>query len=98
MPDCLFLCVLLLQDLKRVCLDYVSRHLQQVIHTDGYRHMARSCPNLQAELLQVIANTPGAAAPPHGRDAHSHQRHPQHARRLEDPAGEERRVRQRRME
>lgn len=87
------------QDLKRVCLDYVSRHLQMVIHTDGYRHMSRSCPNLQAELLQVIANTPNSAAPAaHGRDTHPHQRHAQHGRRLEDPAGEERRVRPRRME
>jgi speckle-type POZ protein len=85
------------EDLKRVCLDYVSKHLSTVMQTEGYRHMARSCPNLQAELLQVIANTPGTGAA-HARDAHSHQRHAQHGRRLEDPAADERRVRPRRME
>jgi speckle-type POZ protein len=84
------------EDLKRVCLDYVSKHLHLVIHTEGYRHMSRSCPNLQAELLQVIAQNPAAATQAqHSRD---HHRQPQHGRRLEDPAQEERRVRQRRME
>jgi hypothetical protein len=28
----------------------------QVMGTDGYRHMTRSCPSLQAELLSVIAS------------------------------------------
>jgi speckle-type POZ protein len=82
------------EDLKRVCMDFVAKQLNLVIQTEGYRHMSRSCPNLQAELLQVIANQPGGM--PHAREAH--QRHAQHGRRLEDAAGEERRVRQRRME
>eukprot|EP00878_Enallax_costatus_P034851 GHUV01038758.1.p1 GENE.GHUV01038758.1~~GHUV01038758.1.p1 ORF type:complete len:126 (-),score=35.79 GHUV01038758.1:257-634(-) len=88
-PD---LCVLLLQELKRVCLDFVSRNLAAVMQTDGYRHMTRSCPNLQAELLQVIAST-GPAAVPGVHDRHRPSG--QHVRRLED-AAEERRVRQRR--
>lgn len=89
------LCICLLQELKRVCLDFVSKHLSQVINTDGYRHMARSCPNLQAELLQVIATQAGV---PHERAAGAHRQHAQHVRRLEEPAADERRVRQRRME
>ncbi|GBF94017.1 hypothetical protein Rsub_07285 [Raphidocelis subcapitata] len=43
------------EELKRVCLDFVSKNLAQVMATDGYRHMTRSCPSLQAELLSVIA-------------------------------------------
>ncbi|KAK9826376.1 hypothetical protein WJX81_005251 [Elliptochloris bilobata] len=42
-------------ELKRVCLDFVSRNLQAVMTTDGYQHMVQSCPQLQAELLRVIA-------------------------------------------
>ena len=30
--------------------------------TDGYRHMTRSCPSLQAELLSVIASNGTAGA------------------------------------
>jgi hypothetical protein len=86
-----------LQELKRVCLDFVSRNLAAVMQTDGYRHMTRSCPSLQAELLQVIASTgpAGAAvAAAHG----THRPHGnQHVRRLEDGV-DERRVRQRRNE
>eukprot|EP00878_Enallax_costatus_P013058 GHUV01013644.1.p1 GENE.GHUV01013644.1~~GHUV01013644.1.p1 ORF type:complete len:476 (+),score=203.40 GHUV01013644.1:518-1945(+) len=80
------------EELKRVCLDFVSRNLAAVMQTDGYRHMTRSCPNLQAELLQVIAST-GPAAVPGVHDRHRPSG--QHVRRLED-AAEERRVRQRR--
>lgn len=87
-----FVCVILLQELKRVCLDFVSRNLAAVMQTDGYRHMTRSCPNLQAELLQVIAST-GPAGVPGAHDRHRPSG--QHVRRLED-AAEERRVRQRR--
>lgn len=83
----------MLQELKRVCLDFVSRNLAAVMQTDGYRHMTRSCPSLQAELLQVIASTgPAAAAAGHDR---AHRPSSQHTRRLEE-APEERRVRQRR--
>ena len=85
-----------LQDLKKVCLDYVSKNLSAVIQTSGYQHMARSCPNLQAELLQVIAQQGGVAAPERAPGAH--RQHGQHVRRLEDHTADERRVRQRRME
>jgi speckle-type POZ protein len=47
------------EELKRVCLDFVSRHLGAVMATEGYRHMTRSCPSLQAELLAVIASAGG---------------------------------------
>lgn len=40
-------------ELKKVCLDFVSRNLGAVMQTDGYRHMTSSCPQLQAEILQV---------------------------------------------
>ena len=47
-------------ELKKVCLDYVSRNLATVMTTDGYRHMTASCPQLQAEILQTIATGGGA--------------------------------------
>lgn len=86
--------MLYVQDLKRVCLQFVSQHLSQVIQTEGYRHMCRSCPNLQAELLQVIATQAGA---PEGH-RNAHRQHAAHGRRLEDAADDGRRVRPRRME
>lgn len=54
-----------------MCLDFVSRNLAAVMGTDGYRHMTRSCPGLQAELLQTIAAAPApaAAAPERGGNA-----------------------------
>lgn len=84
----------LLQELKRVCLDFVSRNLAAVMQTDGYRYMTRSCPSLQAELLQVIATAAPAAAAVAGHDR-IHKVHGPIVRRLED-IQEERRVRQRR--
>jgi hypothetical protein len=36
------------EELKRVCLDYVSRNLQAVMLSEGYHHMVTSCPQLQA--------------------------------------------------
>jgi hypothetical protein len=35
-------------ELKRVCLEFVSRNLQAVMETEGYQHMVSSCPQLQA--------------------------------------------------
>ncbi|KAF5834295.1 hypothetical protein DUNSADRAFT_9118 [Dunaliella salina] len=52
------------EDLKKVCLDFVSRNLAAVMATDGYRHMTSSCAQLQAEILATIAT----AAP--GNDNH----------------------------
>jgi len=48
-------------ELKRVCLEFVSRHLQQVMASEGYQYMITTCPQLQSEILKVIA-----AAPPPG--------------------------------
>jgi speckle-type POZ protein len=46
------------KELKRVCLDFVSKHLAAVMNTEAYDFMVKSCPSLQAELLGVIACTP----------------------------------------
>lgn len=45
-------------ELKRVCLEFVSQHLQEVMTTEGYQYMITTCPQLQSELLAVIAATP----------------------------------------
>ena len=78
------------EELKKVCLEYVSKNLAAVINTDGYRHMTRSCPQLQAEILQTIAAT--------GTQHHTSDRHRQHATRTREHVAEEdaRRVRPRR--
>lgn len=34
-------------ELKRVCLEFVSRNLGAVMQSEGYQHMIRSCPQLQ---------------------------------------------------
>lgn len=41
------------RELKRVCLEFVSKHLQAVMASEGYHYMVQTCPQLQAELLQV---------------------------------------------
>lgn len=82
-------------DLKRVCLDFVSRNLACVMKTEGYSYMTQRCPGLQAEILATIAQSAGAAA---AGERHMH-RHPQHAQgrpREHDPAEDARRTRQRR--
>ena len=38
-------------ELKRVCLEFVSRNLGAVMQSEGYQHMIRSCPQLQACAL-----------------------------------------------
>ncbi len=43
------------EELKRACLEFVSKHLPMVMSTDGYRHMVTACPQLQEELLTVMA-------------------------------------------
>lgn len=53
-------------ELKRVCLDFVSRNLQAVMTTDGYQHMVQSCPQLQvrsAALLHRCCRAGDRAAP-----------------------------------
>ncbi|KAK9815417.1 hypothetical protein WJX72_003308 [[Myrmecia] bisecta] len=61
------------EELKRVCLDFVSRNLQAVMVSEGYLHMVSSCPQLQAELLRTIAvsNTDRT----HGRDRERARHH-----------------------
>lgn len=54
------------RELKRVCLEFVSKHLQAVMASEGYQYMIATCPQLQSELLQVIATAP----PPRTRAAH----------------------------
>lgn len=81
------------EELKRVCLEFVSRNLQQVMVTDGYRHMTRSCPQLQAELLQTIATSVAPHERAHG--PHVHRAHPHVRPREGDTADAERRVRRR---
>lgn len=45
-------------ELKRVCLDFISSSdkLADVMGSEGFLHMVKSCPHLQAEILQYIAN------------------------------------------
>ena len=39
------------EELKRVCLEFVSRNLQAVMLSEGYQHMVNSCPQLQVTSL-----------------------------------------------
>jgi len=40
-------------ELKRVCLEFVSRNLGTVMQSEGYQHMIRSCPQLQVRRFAV---------------------------------------------
>lgn len=87
------------RELKRVCLEFVSKNLQAVMDSEGYQYMTATCPQLQSELLQVIA----AAPPPRGagRSVHiAHQGHggTGHVRTADESStdGQLRRVRPRR--
>lgn len=81
------------RELKRVCLEFVSKHLQQVMGTEGYQYMTTTCPQLQSELLAVIAATPPST---HHHRSRTHVGQP-HARADESSTdGQLRRVRQRR--
>lgn len=42
------------EELKRVCLEFVSKNLSAVMGTDGYQHMLSSCPSLQASSLSCL--------------------------------------------
>ena len=35
------------EELKRVCLEFVSKNLSVVMTSEGYQHMVNSCPQLQ---------------------------------------------------
>ena len=39
------------EELKRVCLEFVSRNLQAVMLSEGYQHMVNSCPQLQVGFI-----------------------------------------------
>lgn len=39
------------EELKRVCLDFISRNLSAVMLTEGYQHMITSCSSLQVRPL-----------------------------------------------
>lgn len=83
------------RELKRVCLEFVSKHLQAVMATEGYEYLIKTCPQLQSELLTVIATTPPTVSHYRSR-THVGQ---VHARHEESPVGDlivHRRVRPRR--
>lgn len=84
------------RELKRVCLEFVSKHLQAVMASEGYQYMVQTCPQLQAELLQVIATAP----PARSRAVHivPHHQTAGQARAADESStdGQLRRVRQRR--
>ena len=83
------------RELKRVCLEFVSKNLQAVMESDGYQYMTATCPQLQSELLQVIAHAP----PARGTGRSVHIAHPAHGTRAADESstdGQLRRVRPRR--
>ena len=46
------------KELKRVSLEFVSKNLQNVMASEGYEYLVQTCPQLQSELLAVIATTP----------------------------------------
>jgi hypothetical protein len=78
-----------------VCLEFVSKNLQAVMVSKGFKHLKESCPELQTDILTAVAT----ASPPHERPPHSHTyapRAPHHVRIREHTEEAERRVRQRR--
>ena len=42
------------EELKRVCLEFVSRNLQAVMLSEGYQHMVNSCPQLQVGFYSQL--------------------------------------------
>mmetsp|Transcript_26845 Transcript_26845/g.67519 ORF Transcript_26845/g.67519 Transcript_26845/m.67519 type:complete len:540 (-) Transcript_26845:1476-3095(-) len=96
-------------ELKRVCLEFISSSdkLAEVMASEGFQHMVKSCPHLQVEILQHIANR-RRHAPLMPRAKHQHHTYAREdgrgrIREVPDPApleaGEDaagRRVRQRR--
>ena len=46
------------EELKRVCLEFVSRNLQAVMLSEGYQHMVNSCPQLQVIDSSHLPSTP----------------------------------------
>lgn len=75
-------------ELKRVCLEFISStdKLADVMASEGFQHMVKSCPHLQVEILQHIANR-RRHAPAMPRIKHQH-----HAYTREDGRGRLREV------
>jgi speckle-type POZ protein len=85
------------RELKRVCLEFVSKHLQAVMASEGYQYMTTTCPQLQSELLAVIATTPPGGHHRSSRAQHIGQPHARGAAQDESSTdGQLRRVRARR--
>ena len=43
------------EELKRVCLEFASRNLSTVMHSEGYQHMISSCPQLQVSFTVALS-------------------------------------------
>ncbi len=50
------------EELKRVCLEFVSKNLSAVMVTEGYQHMMSSCPTLQVRCHLKLLTTAVAHA------------------------------------
>lgn len=83
------------EELKKVCLDFVSRNLQAVMATKGYETMTQRCPQLQEGILQTIAAGGGHNHERHVHN-HAHRSHPVRVREHAEPTEDVRRVRPRR--
>lgn len=83
------------RELKRVCLEFVSKHLQAVMASEGYQYMTTTCPQLQSELLAVIATTPPGGHHRSSRAQHIGQPHPRGVGDESSTDGQVRRVRPR---
>lgn len=42
------------EELKRVCLEFISKNLSAVMVTDGYQHMMTTCPEIQVSKCANI--------------------------------------------
>lgn len=45
------------EELKRVCLEFASRNLSTVMHSEGYQHMISSCPQLQVRSPKFFCDS-----------------------------------------
>ena len=42
------------EELKRVCLEFVSKNLSVVMTSEGYQHMFSACPELQVRTTRLL--------------------------------------------
>lgn len=59
------------EELKRVCLEFSSKNLREVMESEGYQHMKLSCPQLEHELLRTVAIAKEERAPAHRSRHHA---------------------------